>query len=135
MIPGGGAWPRRFLYSSLQLRVGLVVLFAALLILLFALLLFHAISSPPKVFGNIVAGMTKNIRSLRHSERNEEEPKVLAGVCLEILHCFQDDRTGKQADGAGGTKNHISGRKGLPDQSAYATMENQRIVRIFYYLS
>lgn len=127
--------PRRFLYSFLQLRVGLVVLFAALLVLLFALLLFHAISSPPKVFGNIVAEMTKNIRPLGHSERSEGEPKVLAGVCLEILHCFQDDRTGKQADGAGGTKNHISGRKGLPEQSAYATMENQRIVRIFYYLS
>ena len=127
--------PRRFLYPSLQLRVGLVVLFAALLVLLFALLLFHAISSPPKVFGNIVAEMTKNIRPLGHSERSEGEPKVLAGVCLEILHCFQDDRTGKQADGAGGTKNHISGRKGLPEQSAYATMENQRIVRIFYYLS
>lgn len=127
--------PRRFLYSFLQLRVGLVVLFAALLVLLFALLLFHAISSPPKVFGNIVAEMTKNIRPLGHSERNEGEPKVLAGVCLEILHCFQDDRTGKQADGAGGTKNHISGRKGLPEQSAYATMENQRIVCIFYYLS
>ena len=127
--------PRRFLYPSLQLRVGLVVLFAALLVLLFALLLFHAISSPPKVFGNIVAEMTKNIRPLGHSERNEGEPKVLAGVCLEIPHCFQDDRTGKQADGAGETKNHISGRKGLSEQSAYATMENQRIVRIFYYLS
>ena len=127
--------PRRFLYPSLQLRVGLVVLFAALLVLLFALLLFHAISSPPKVFGNIVAEMTKNIRPLGHSERNEGEPKVLAGVCLEIPNCFQDDRTGKQADGAGETKNHISGRKGLSEQSAYATMENQRIVRIFYYLS
>ena len=127
--------PRRFLYPSLQLRVGLVVLFAALLVLLFALLLFHAISSPPKVFGSIVAGTAKNIRSLRHSERNAGAPKVFAGVCLEIPHCFQDDRTGKQADGAGETKNHISGRKGLSEQSAYATMENQRIVRIFYYLS
>ena len=127
--------PRRFLYPSLQLRVGLVVLFAALLVLLFALLLFHAISSPPKVFGNIVAGTVKNIRSLRHSERNEGEAKVLAGVCLEILHCAKDTRTGRQTDRSGETKNHISGRKGLPEQNAYATMKNQRIVRIFYYLS
>ena len=86
-------------------------------------------------FGNIVAGTAKNIHSLRHSERNEVEPKVLAGACLEILHCAKDTRTGRQTDRSGETKNHISGRKGLPEQNAYATMKNQRIVRIFYYLS